>query len=83
MARLLYGGPSDETASTRRFEDADIPKALAEGWRLHRANPGEVEAEPVADRNSEPIEPEPVPEGAEAPRPEDSEPEEPQRRRKR
>ena len=35
--RLLYRGPADETADTRRVADwVELEGALAEGWRLRR-----------------------------------------------
>lgn len=35
--RLVYKGPTDDTAQTKRVEDQDaLEGALAEGWRLRR-----------------------------------------------
>lgn len=38
MARLLYRGRDDDTASVKAFDDDAIPAAVEAGWRLTRAH---------------------------------------------
>ncbi len=46
VPRLLYKGPSDETATVKRFEtESDVEAALAEGWRLMRAGAETIPSE--------------------------------------
>ncbi len=42
LPRLLYSGPCDDTAKTKRVETLEeLDKAIAEGWRLRRMDPPE------------------------------------------
>jgi len=66
--RLLYSGPSDDTAFVKRVEDEDIDAALANGWRVRRVIDTPTEIEPTSDRNPDPA----IADGES--RPEDSEP---------
>lgn len=53
VPRLLYKGPADQTASTKRCEtEADVTAALADGWRMTRAQSAPApssESEPADD----------------------------------
>ena len=65
--RLLYRGPADETADTRRVADwVELEGALAEGWRLRRIpdppaepliadTPVMEDGPPIADLTDDPI----------------------------